>query len=361
LSWYTRDTLPAAAEGAGLLLTANPGEPALALGRRARDELLERSRSTLAAAGIAAGDRAVLSLAGEGDLAGVLLSEAFEVQGASAALVGPRGRLRLLASVRELRPRVWVTTPSGALDFLARLYLEFNVDPMELEIEHIVVVGEIASPGTFRRLAEEFESEVTGLYCDPFYGCALAHASGAKWQVDQPDVLFLASLGADEAVERNATQRDAVPVELAVKPRWSPSLGDSTLRTGQVVCESGEPSGLFQHTVGQHLLVRGRWFSLPLLRRALSVIEGTASWRLHVARGDGTLDKLTLTLGFDRDSLVENRMWTGRAREAAASATPIAFELVSERAADGAPAEEVVDERGHHLGTDRVAVRRETS
>jgi phenylacetate-CoA ligase len=361
LSWYTRDTLPAAVEGAGLLLTANPGEAALALSREARDELLERSRSTLAAVGIAAGDRAVLSLAGEGDLAGPLLAEAFMLQGASAALLGPRGRLRLLASIRELKPRVWVTTPGGALDFLARLYLEFNVDPMELGIEQIIVVGEIASPGTFRRLADEFESEVTGLYCDPFYGCALAHASGGKWRVGHPDVLSAASLVADETIERDVSQREGAPVELVVKPLWSMSLGDSLLRTGQVVSESGEPSGLFQHTVGQHVLARGRWLSLPLLRRALSVIDGTAAWRLHVTRGDGTLDKVTLTLGFDRDSLLDNKMWAARAREAVSSTTPIAFELLSDRAADGAPAEEVVDDRGHHLGTDRAAVGGVTS
>ena len=60
--------------------------------------------------------------------------------------------MRLLAVLRALRPRVWVTTPQGALDLLARLYLEFNVDPMELDLEKIVLVGEIASAGAHRRL-----------------------------------------------------------------------------------------------------------------------------------------------------------------------------------------------------------------
>ena len=87
-----------------------------------------------------------------------------------------------------------------------------------------------------------------------------------------------------------------------------------------------------QHTVGEHILARGRWLSLPLLRQALARIDGTASWRLGVSRGDGTLDKVRLTLGFDRDTLVSNPMWAGRAREAVASTTPIAFEAIkSER------------------------------
>ncbi len=361
MSWYTRDTLPQTRESASLLLVANPGEPALSLSREGREELLERSRVTLAAAGVAAGERAVLSLSGEGDLAGYLLAESLVRQGASAALVGPRGRLRLLASMRELRPKIWVTTPSGALDFLARLYLEFNVDPMELEIEHIMVVGEIASPGTLRRLADEFESEVTGLYCEPFYGCALAHSAGEKWQVDHGDVLSLAALAADTPIERPANQREGEPAELVLRPSWSKALGAARLRTGQVVSEAGEPSGLFQHTVGEHLLARGRWLSLPLLRRALSLIDGTVAWRLRVARGDGTLDKVSLTLGFDRDTLVENKMWAERAREAVSSTTPIAFELESERAAEGAPAEEIIDERGHHLGVDRAALAAEAT
>jgi phenylacetate-CoA ligase len=341
----------------GLLLAANSGEPALALSREGYEDVVERSRVTLAAAGISSGERSVLSLSSEGDFAGALLSDAMVRQGSATALVGPRGRLRLLAAIRELRPKVWVTTPSGALDFLARLYLEFNVDPMELEIERIVVLGEIASPGTFRRLADEFEAEVTGLYCDPFFACALAHSAGGAWQVDHPDVLALASLDVDECHPIEAGRVQAAPEELILRPTWSSLEAAAVLRTGQVVASPGaEVNTFFQHTVGQHLLVRGRWLSLPLLQRALSQIDGTVARRVHVSRGAGTLDKLTITLGFDRDSLVENEMWAARAREAIVSATPIAFELQCERASENDPEERVVDERGHHLGADRLQV-----
>ena len=348
--------MPAAAEGAGWLLAANAGEPALLLSATGRAELVERSRTTLEALGLGDGDRVVVSLAGEGGLAGPLLGDALVAAGASVAPVGPRWRLRLLAAMKELRPRVWVTTPSGALDFLARLYLEFNIDPMDLEIEHIVVLGEIESPGTFRRLADEFESTVSGLYCEPFFGAALAHASGGKWQVDHPDVLGFAELGRDEVLSRGPGEHEGDPAELVVQPLWSDVLGATRLRTGQVVADGSEGGGLFRHTVGEHVLARGCWLSLPLLRRALALIDGTAAWRLRISRGDGTLDRVTLTLGFDRDTLVDNPMWAGRAREAVASTTPIAFELETERAAEGMEGETLRDERGHHLGVDRRRV-----
>ena len=354
MSWYTRESLPDA--GDGLLLVANAGEAGLSLSVGEQAELVARSSATLAAAGLCSGDRAVLSLAGEGDLAGPLLAQAVVAQGASAALVGPRGRMRLLATLRTLRPNVWITTPSGALDLLARLYLEFNVDPMELDLEHILVVGEIATPGTVRRLGDEFESEVTELYCEPFFGCALAHARGEAWQLDHGDALALAGLGSDTLLDRDPSARAPGRAELVVRPVWSQALAGAQLRTGQVVDAAGDPAGLFQHTVGEHLLVRGRWLSLPLLRRALALIDGTAAWRLDVSRGEGTLDKLQITLGFDRDTLVENPMWAGRAREAIAATTPIAFELEAERAPEGASGEQIADARGHHLGVDRAAV-----
>ena len=250
---------------------------------------------------------------------------------------------------------VWITTPTGALDFLARLYLEFNVDPMELDLEHILLVGEIASPGTERRLADEFEARVSGLYCDPVFGIALAHGHEGKWQLQDPAVLGLADLERDDWLEQVPGTGGSPLAELVLRPVWSPPLADVTLRTGQVT-RGGSAASLFEHTVGENVLIRGRWLSLPLVRRALAGIDGIAGWRLTASRGDGTLDKLILTLGFDRPGLVENPIWAGRAREAIAGITPIAFELETEVAAEDIAAETIVDERGHHLGLDRVAV-----
>jgi phenylacetate-CoA ligase len=259
--------------------------------------------------------------------------------------------------MRALRPNVWVTTPTGALDFLARLYLEFNVDPMELDLERIVLVGEVGSPGTERRLADEFEARVTGVYCDPVFGVALAHGLADAWQVTDPEVLGLGMLERDEGVDWRSPSSEGRCAELVLRATWSPPLAERTLRTGQVV-GAGKTTCLFGHTVGDHVLVRGRWLSIPLLRRALAGIDGIAGWRLAVARGDGTLDKLTVSLAFERPSLVENPMWAGRAREAIASITPIAFELETEVAEGEVPAETIEDHRGHHLGLDRLEAAR---
>ncbi|MBY0399669.1 hypothetical protein K2X89_05195 [Myxococcota bacterium] len=372
MSWLTRGELAAhvsqAAQAAGrgrgaeagLLVSAVPGEGFLPIAPEARTRLRERSAETLAAAGIAAGQRVLVSLNGEGDLAGSLIADAVIEVGAAAAVVGPRGRMRTLAAIRALRPEVWITTPTGALDFLARLYLEFNVDPVELELARILVVGEIPSPGTSRRLAAELEAELVGLYCDPIVGGVWAHGRDGKWQIGEPAVLRRAALARDAVLEPGKGGR----AELVLCPDWSGPLAGRTIRTGQVVVEAGEPASdskvpadggsLFQHTIGEHLLVRGRWLSLPLLRRALAAIDGVAGYEIEVERGEGTLDKLTIRLAFERPSLVENPMWAARAREAVAAITPIDFAIATRLAEEGTPRETIVDRRGHHFSVDRA-------
>jgi hypothetical protein len=367
LTWLTRAQLGAALPpdslSSGLLLGTIPGEGFVPVSLAERTQLIERSAATLGAAGVSAADRVALSLGSDGNLAAALLAESLVGIGAAAAMLEARGRMRLLAAMRRLRPNVWVTTPTGALDFLARLYLEFNVDPMDLELEQILLVGEIASPGTESRLAAEFEARVAGLYCDPVFGVALAHRSDGPWKVEDPAVLGFADLEADvwqdawdeRAAEAETGENAARQTELVLRPLWSEVLADATIRTGEVVAISQDPN-LFGQTVGEHLLIRGRWFSVPLLRRALAGIDGIAGWRLEVSRGDGTLDKLVVRLAFERASLVENPMWAGRAREAIASITPIAFDVETELAEPGTPAEAIDDARGHHLGLDRSAV-----
>jgi len=361
LSWATRADLGVLAGSrpppGSLLLGAVPGEGFVPVPPAARAALRERSVATLAACGLAEGQRALLSLNGDGDLAGPLLAEALTALGASAAVVGPRGRMRLLAAMRSLRPDVWITTPTGALDFLARLYLEFNVDPTELDLEHVLLVGEIETPGTARRLADELEARVTGVYCDPVFGAALAFGRDGKWQVGDPSGLGLAPLDRDEWLAVAPGAADAPLSELVLRPDWGGALAGVTLRTGQVL--RGAPAAsLFRHTVGPHVLVRGRWLSLPLLRRALAAIDGIAGVRVALSRGERTLDELRLRVAFERASLLENPMWAKRIREAIAAITPIDFELETEAAAEGGATEGFVDDRGHHLGLDRAAVAR---
>lgn len=374
MSWLTRDQLaesfPPREQSSGFLLGAIPGESCVSVSRDERAALIEQSAATLAAAGITSGDRVIVSLANDGNLVGGSLAEALVGLGAAAAVVDPRGRMRLLAAIRTLRPNVWVTTPTGALDFLARLYLEFNVDPMELDLEQILLVGEIGSPGTERRLADEFEARVTGLYCDPIFGVALAHGRENDWRIQNPSALGFADLGDDSLhpASQDSTDLSTDPhghataattrKEIVLRPVWSASLAKFTIRTGEVVDPSGQSTGtnFFAQTVGEHVLIRGRWLSIPLLRRGLAGIDGIAGWRLGISRGEGTLDKLVLNLAFERAGLVENPMWAGRAREAIASVTPIAFEIETERATTDTPPEAIDDQRAHHLGLDRKAI-----
>ena len=172
--------------------------------------------------------------------------------------------MRLLAVLRALKPRVWITTPQGALDFLARLYLEFNVDPMELDLELIVVVGEIAPAGAHRRIEDEFESDVADLYCDPFFGAALAARRSGRVSLPDPTTLGLARVAEDE--DEKAALGDPIPglAELVIRPSWCAPLAGTTLRTGQLTGAAG--TGLFQHTIGEHLLqVWFMNFQQPLL------------------------------------------------------------------------------------------------
>lgn len=358
MSWLTRTELPAYAGNdsgsPGLLVGAVPGEGFVAVSSDARSAIRSRSAATLKAAGIERGQCALVSLNSDGDLSGAFFAEALVEAGARAAVVGPRGRMRTLAAFRALRPQVWVTTPTGALDFLARLYLEFNVDPVELELDRIFVVGEIASAGTERRLAAEFEARVTNVYCDPVFGGAWAFASDGKWQVLAPEILGLGELARDVLQDGGSTGFGA---ELLLQPDWPGPLAGKSIRTGQVTGRDGM-SELFVRTVGDHVLVRGRWLSLPLLRRGLAQIDGLAGYALEIDRGEGTLDKLVVRLAFDRPGLVENPMWAARAREAIAAVTPVDFSLERIHADESSTGEQILDRRGHHLGTDRVAVAR---
>jgi phenylacetate-CoA ligase len=313
------------------------------------------SQATLARAGIGRRDRVLISLRQDGSPAVGLLAEAAAPLAAGVAVTGPQGRLRLLATVGALKPTVWVTTPCGAADFLARLYMEFNVDPVEMEFQRIILVGEVASPGVRKRLAKEFEAEVSEVYCDPVFGAALASRKGkGGWEV-HPGVLALAELAGDEIAAEGLAQAGGPARELVVRPTWSSRLSGAVLRTGTVVTDNSGDAGAFTHTVGDHVLLRGRWLSLPVLRRQLALIDGIAGWTLEIERGDRTLDVASLKIVFERETLVANPMWKARIQQAVAASTPVKIDVATSLVeADSPPPRElVVDRRGHHLGADR--------
>ncbi|HEX2315570.1 MAG TPA: hypothetical protein VHJ17_17630, partial [Thermomonospora sp.] len=271
--------------------------------------------------------------------------------------VGPRGRLRLHAALTAVGATALVTTPCGAMDFLARLHMEFLLDPLDLELDHILLVGEIPSPGTYAQLAAEFEASVRELYADPFFGAAVAQRapSDAVLTPVRDGLLGLAPLGKDAVLE---PPYDEGLAEVVVTPAWHSAFGDVTLRTGQVVRPAGGEEGVPSpaHTVGEHVMIRGRWVSIPRVAAALARIDGISRWELRISRA-GTLDAAALHVTFDRATLVENPMWRSRIVQALAALTPVTIGVVVEPevSEDRAPGR-VVDERGHHLGRDRARV-----
>ena len=351
MTFLTRGDLAKAAGKPGqgsLLFAGSPAEYGMALTESEVAAMQALSRRSLETAGLGKNDKVLFAVAQDGSPAVGLLAQAAAGLAGSVAVTSPRGRLRLLSTIRALKPNVLVTTPCGAADFLARLYLEFNVDPVELDLTKIVLVGEIASPGVRKRLAKEFEADLSELYCDPIFGAALAARRGAGWTVADDRTLALGAPGSDEVVAEGVAGEG----ELLVR------AGDTVIRTGQVIKGDTGDAGLFNHTVGEHVLARGQFVSLPLLRRQLALIDGVARWTLTVDRGDRTLDNLLLTVAFDRESLVANPMWKGRIQQAVAAATPLHVDIKTELASPDAagPKDSIVDLRGHHLGVARDTV-----
>ncbi|GAA3445065.1 hypothetical protein [Planomonospora venezuelensis] len=351
VAWRTRGDLAAAGRTAtGLLLVSPdgdsvvPGDPAGAAGA---------FTAALEAAGVGPADRVVVALSGDGELAGPQWAHAAAEVGQAAASVGPRGRLRLHHALESLRATTLVTTPTGAMDLLARLHLEFLLDPLDLGLRNIVLTGEIASRRTMAHLASEFEARVTEVYGSPFTAVPLGWRSSETEPLTlfAPGTLRLASLEKDELLAPPYAEGLA---ELVVVD------GEAVLRTGQVArVPAGGAVPAPGHTVGDHVLVRGVWLSLERIRRALGRIDGVSGWELGLSR-PGTLDTAVLTVTFNRESLVRNPMWRSRIQQSLKALTPITVavevsEEVAEAAASG-PVGAVRDARGHHLGPDRTAV-----
>lgn len=358
-TWATREALPgkgiSPATARGLLLTSPIAESVVPLGGAEFTSALDLTRAALSAAGVIGEDRVVVALNNDGDLSGALVAQAAADVAQAAATTGPRGRMRLLQTLQALRANVLVATPTGAADFLARLHLEFLVDPLDLELRLLVLTGEIADQRTLRHLAAEFDTQVVELYADPVTGVPIAHREtkdpdGALQPV-QDGLLHTAALTEDVLVP----PRTAGLAELVVTHGWHPQLAGLTVRTGHVVRLNDQAPGTPapRHTIGDHVLVRGRWLSLARLEQSLRGIDGISHWRLEIDR-KGTLDTGTLHVTFNRPSLVTNGMWKGRIAQALTALTPVKLDVVVDETVDETPRPpEVTDTRGHHLGRNR--------
>ncbi|WP_090945744.1 hypothetical protein [Nonomuraea jiangxiensis] len=349
--WLTRDDLGAAARSAtGLLLVSPDVSSVFPLGPADRAAATGLTVAALRAAGVGPSDRVVVALA---EPAGALWAAAAADVAGAAAAVGPRGRMRLHHALSTLAANTLVITPTGAMDFLARLHLEFLLDPLDLGLATIVLTGEIASKRTMSHLAGEFGARVTEVLASPFGGGALA------WRAAEEDpltpladgLLGLAALAKDVPADPGAS-----PAELVVTPYGHSTLGDAVLRTGYVTGTRTPGIPAPAHTVGGHVLVRGVWLALPRIEKALSRIDGVTGWELAISR-PGTLDTAVLMVTFGRESLVGNPMWRSRIRQAVQALTPVSIEVEIARDVRETPVPGTVNDlRGHHLGRDRALI-----
>ena len=345
-----------------LLLLGPDGAPGAALGREDRVLAAELGCRLLREAGVARGDRVAVALSAEGDQTGALVAEAATAAGARAAVVGPRGRMRLHAALEAMGATVLVATPCGAADLLARLHLEFQSDPLDLELRRILLAGEVAPDTVRRRLAGEFGAEVGDLFVDPLLQVPVAHRPfGAEgFEPASPGMIGLAPLDADAVYDG---PYPAGTAEIVTVPDWHPALRGTVVRTGFTAEPAAgtdavpAPTG----TVGERVLVRGRWLPLPRLERELARVDGIGAWELRVSR-PGTLDMAELRVAFARSSLIGDRMWMARIEQALASFSPVRIAVaVEEEARDEGGAGRLTDERGHHLARDRGGARARAS
>ncbi|WP_347269893.1 hypothetical protein [Rhizorhabdus histidinilytica] len=351
MQWHTRRDLLAArpsAPAGSILFAGEPTEAVIGLGPQDWDAAEAIAREALKGCELGARDRVLIAMEQPASLSVALLARAAAPLVQSVAVTGARGRMRLLAAIRSLKPTVLITTPCGAADFLARLYMEFNVDPVELGLERIVIGGEVATAGLRKRLAREFEAEVAELYFDPFFGLPLAWRCGGPWEAAGGTVA-LAAPDRDEIVAEDLAA-DIGDAEIVVRPTFCAALKDDVLRTGTLRAAPKSDAGLFDRTLGDHVLLRGRWVSLDALRRQLALIDGVSAWTLEIDRGDRTLDAATLKVGFNRETLVKNPMWLSRVEQAIAAACPVSIAVETSFAGEieGKPRGAVDDLRGHH-------------
>ncbi|GLW62719.1 hypothetical protein Arub01_09630 [Actinomadura rubrobrunea] len=355
MSWPTRSAFPAGRSASGLLSLSPEGDLVVPSSADDRAAAVDLAAQTLTAAGIGPDDRVVVALNNDGEPAGTLIAEAAARVARAAASVGPRGRMRLHAALESVGATALVATPTGALDFLARLHLEFLVDPLDLELRHILLVGEIPSAHTCVQLADEFDASVRELYADPFFGVPLAQRAPSDSTLSPVADGLLGLAPPDKDMLMDAPYGEGV-AELVVTPSWHSTLGKTPLRTGHAVRLAGGEQGVPApaHTVGEHVLIRGRWVSVPKIAAALARIDGVARWDLRISR-DGTLDAAALHVAFNRATLVADPMWKKRIAQALYALTPVAVDVVvEEEVADERRPGTVTDLRGHHLGLDRA-------
>ncbi len=289
--------------------------------------------SALASLGLGRSDRVVVAASSDA----APIAEAASLVTSAVAHVEPQGRVRLLRTLHLLGANVLAMTPCGAEHLVERAKdLGYPLD--RLGVRLLLAIGEIPSEGSLDRLAEAFGAEVAEVHIDPVTGAAVASTPrGEPTQVHVGAQYSLVPLG------------DGLH-EVVVAPSWISALYDRPIRTGLVTRSVDGPP---RHTIGSHVLVRGRWIPLQLFDIVLREHPEVVSWRLRVNR-PGLLDHAALEIVCDSDAHATAAALHDQLARATASVTPVGVDVALRGPAVGVFASCLDDGRGQHLGLDRT-------
>ncbi len=280
----------------------------------------------LRSAGVLDDDRVVVALNSDGAGVGVLWSEAAATICAAATATRPDGTRRLLGRLAAANATALVCTPTAARQLADVVEREPDLDHT---LRRIVLVGEIVGRTDAAEIASTLGCLVSEAWPDPVFGVALAWRdalTGTAFRRVDPSLLDAEPIATSAA-------------EWIVHPRWCEELHGISYRSG-VVCASSDPAVLDKPrwTTGDHLLIRGRWFSCGSLERALDQL-GVRRWQLRIRRA-GPGEQIAL--------VVDERVPMSRVSAALGAVTPLRVEVRQDHLPDEAP--RLIDGRGHHLG-----------
>jgi phenylacetate-CoA ligase len=275
--------------------------------------VVEVTAETLDMVGVVESDRIAVALNSDGAAVGTRWAEAAAGIASAAVAIGPARGGRILEVVDSVHATVLISTPTVAEE-LAR------VAGRTTSVHTVVLTGEVLDPGRRAAIGRHLGVAVGEVVLDPVFGAAVASRppGATAFAVTRPGLV-------------GSHRLDGGAIEWTLRCDWSPLLAGRDLRMGIAGPERRGPiDGTTwlpppRWTIGDHVLVRGRWVSLSYLRRRL----GPRGWCLAIRRGERA-DHSTLR--------VASAASLARVRRFVAEHLPVAHRVTVDPDLDGRPA-----------------------
>lgn len=291
---------------------------------------------TLGSAGLRQRDRAVIALNMEGACVGANWAESVS-QVALLSVAAPVHRpLRIADTIDAISADVLITNATTAWR-MARAIRWTGRDPADLQLRLLVLTGEIVRRSDLNRLGTTFHANVVETWSDPLFGVALAVGEAgpdySRFTVVRPGILDTTPV----------TAAPGSPVRFPVRewtfvPTWCDRLNGYAVRTGIAGPPSRRRALEQRWTIGNNLLVRGRWLDLQVLNQ-MACNAGFAIWSLEVTRGLNS-DRATVLLPAINDT---------RSMAQQLASLPIRIDIRT-LPPPAVPTRRVIDRRRQHLG-----------